>query len=98
MRLAVRNLPAATRDSCWDSQPFRFDFFEGPSVRLQCGLLAGEGLPPLEDHVHVLGVKLYPVTYAPGQFGRDQRGAAAEEWVVNHGSAFGVVQDRPAHQ
>ena len=39
LRLDVRDFPAATPDSCRDSQSRRFDLFEGLPVGLQRGVL-----------------------------------------------------------
>lgn len=55
-RFHFRYFLAAASDSLLSLPAFRGDFFEGSPVAVQLGGLAGERLPALHDHVHVLRV------------------------------------------
>jgi hypothetical protein len=86
-----RNLPAATCDSCRLLPASRRDLIEGPTIAIELGFLSAQLLPPLHDYVNVLCVQLEAAADALGQLGGSQRGAAAQEWLINQFSAFGVI-------
>src|SRR5262249_24901569 len=67
----LRDLAAAPRHSCRDSESFGFDFVERTAVCIKLGLFAGEVLPALDDDIHVLGVEFDAVAGALGHFGGD---------------------------
>src|SRR5450759_4969796 len=58
------------------------------------GLLARERFPPADGGLDVLGIDVYRVAGTPEFFGRDDRGAAAGERIVDGLARDGVVQDR----
>src|SRR5262249_20714560 len=70
--LGFRDLAAASRDSCGDSQPLDLHLLEGATVNLQDRLAASEVLPALDDHIDVLRIEFHSVTRAPGEFGGDE--------------------------
>src|SRR5216684_4636421 len=78
-------------------QAFGFDLREGPPVALQCGLVAGQVLPAGADYIAVCRVDFQAEAFPLRQFGGDERGPGAEEWIVNFVVFDGVVQDRTAH-
>jgi hypothetical protein len=57
-RLDFRDLADAAGDSCGDPHAFGFDLFECPAVAVKGGLLAGEFLPSLDDHVDIFRIEL----------------------------------------
>ena len=56
LSLYGRDLPAATGDSRSLLPPRHRDVVERSAIDIQLGLLAGESLPALNDHVHVLRI------------------------------------------
>ena len=53
---AGRDLLAAAADSCGFLSAFVSHIVERPPVPVELGLLSGQRLPPLHDHVHILGI------------------------------------------
>src|SRR6516162_7301224 len=66
-----RNLLAATRDSC--HLPLADDLLECAAVTVELGFLTAERLPPLHDHVHILGVQLDAVADPLSEFRGSER-------------------------
>ena len=56
--------------------------------------LAGKRLPPCHRRLDMRGIDLHRVTGPPEFFGRDDRGAAATERVIDGVARPGVVHDR----
>ena len=79
-------------------QFLRGDLFEATAISLEFGLVAAQLLPALYDDVHVLRIEFNSATRAAGQFSGGQRGAAAQERLVNQLATLGMVQDRAPHQ
>jgi len=74
-RFDLRDLAAATRDSCCDSQPRVLDRLECLAAGAERRLLAREILPALNDDIDILRIELDSVADALGLFGGDQCGA-----------------------
>src|SRR6185503_1635363 len=55
-------------------------------------------LPPAHDDVAVARIDLQAITDPLRHFCRDQRRSRTKKWIVDRSTAFGVIQDRPAHQ
>src|SRR5438093_3312886 len=60
-------------------------------------LVPGELFPALDDYIAVHRVNLQSDTNPARGFGRDDRRAATEKWIVDHLAGKGVIEDRPAH-
>ncbi len=95
-RFDFRDLAAATVHSRCDSQPRVLDLRERLAAE-RC-LLAHEVLPALNDDVHILRIQFDSVTGTSRQLSRDERGPAAEKWIIDRLSTLSVIQDWPAHQ
>src|ERR1017187_74846 len=77
-----------------DSQALLGDLVEGTAIALQRGLAARQPLPAQNHRVHIRLVKLDAPADALGDFRGGQRGAAAQEWVVDGLAALRVIQQR----
>ena len=60
-------------------------------------LVPGELFPALDDYIAVHRVNLQSDTNPARGFGRDDRRARTQKWIVNHLPGVGVIEDRPAH-
>src|SRR6266851_5920542 len=56
-----------------------------------------EGLPALDDHIHVSGAEFETAAGAARHLGRDHACPRAEERVIDRLAGPAVVFDRPAH-
>src|SRR5262249_10280599 len=74
------------------------DLPEASAVTVEPRFLARLLLPTEHGDVDVLGVDINSEANAAGLLGGNQRGARAQERIVDDVSALGVVQYRPAHQ
>src|SRR4051794_9901942 len=93
-----RNLPAASLDSCDDSQPLGFDLRERGAADAECSGLARKVLPALDYNIGVLRIEFQSVTGALGQFCCDQGSARAQEGIVDDSAALGVILNRAPHE
>ena len=82
-RFDLRDLAAAARNSCRSLRALRCQHFKRPSIAVERGFSAGQRLPALDNHIHVLRVQLDADTNALGEFGGSQCRSASEERLVN---------------
>jgi hypothetical protein len=92
------NLRTATGDSSGLLPPFLGDFVETAAIALQRCLTARQTLKALHYHVDILGVQLYSVADALGDFRGGERGTRSEEGLVHSFAALGVIQQRAPHE
>src|ERR1035441_7537642 len=97
-RFDFRDLLVAASNSYCASPAFLGDHLERSPIALQRGVLAGQGLPALDNDVNVLRVEFQPVADALGEFGGSERGTRSEEGLVHQLAALQMVQDGAAKQ
>src|SRR3954468_19220338 len=78
-------------------QSFAFDRLKAAAIAVQCRLLATEGLPALDSHIHVLREQLHRVARATGNLGSNDGCSGTAEWFVHGLTGRRVILDRALH-
>src|SRR5437588_12390425 len=98
LRFDFRDLLTAASDSRALLLARVRNLFEGPTIAFESRFLPAQGLPALNNDVHVLRIQFYPTARPFGDFGCGERRATTEERFVDDCPAFNMVQDRAPHE